>query len=54
MTDSGKLRRWGFSLASTEVANREALIPGAQEWLQMPLREGKPNPWLLNSVNYRY
>jgi hypothetical protein len=54
MTDSGKLRRWGFSLASTAAANREASIPGAQEWLQMPIREGKPNPWLLNSVNYRY
>lgn len=54
MTDSGKLRRWGFYPTSTEALNREARTPGTQEWLQMPLREGKANPWLLNSVNYRY
>lgn len=56
MTDSGKLRRWGFYPVSTESANREASMSGAHEWLQMPAKEGKanPNPWLLNSVNYRY
>lgn len=54
MTDSAKLRRWGFYSASTEAANREVSPSGVQEWLQMPSREGKANPWLLNSVNYRY
>jgi hypothetical protein len=54
MTDSGKLQRWGFFPVSTELANREASMPGAQEWLQMPSREVKANPWLLNNVNYRY
>lgn len=54
MTDSGKLRRWGFYPTSTEALNREASTSGAQEWLQLPSREGKANPWLLNSINYRY
>jgi len=65
MTDSGKLRRWGLYPAAheraamvadsaPESADREMPAARAQEWLQMPLREPKANPWLLNSVNYRY
>lgn len=65
MTESGKLRRWGIYPASHEraaiaadsahePANREAAAERSQEWLQLPSREPKANPWLLNSVNYRY
>jgi len=65
MTDSGKLQRWGLyptrheralvgTDAASESGNREKPATGAQEWVQLPSRESKANPWLLNSANYRY
>lgn len=58
LTDSGKLRRWGLYPASLEnaslSADREAPDVRSQVWLQLPSREHKANPWLINSVNYRY
>jgi len=70
MTDSGKLRRWGLypaglsparhekaligADAASETGNREKPAIGGQEWLQLPPRESKANPWLQNSANYRY
>jgi hypothetical protein len=47
LTDSGKLRRWGFSPATSDLATR------TPEWMQLP-REMRANPWLLNNANYRY
>ncbi len=64
MTDSGKLRRWGLfptSFANVSLANNpsgpadsDKAVPSGQEWLQLPAREPKANPWLLNGMNYRY
>jgi hypothetical protein len=47
LTDSGKLRRWGFSPAASELTTQ------SPEWRQLP-RETRANPWLPNSENYRY
>lgn len=70
MTESGKLRRWGFyqEVRSSAASDPDAGLPGQpsgqegngkparakQEWLQMPARSTQSNPWLSNSVNYRY
>lgn len=58
LTDSGKLRRWGLYPASlvneSLSADRETPDARSQLWLQLPSRETRANPWLINSVNYRY
>jgi hypothetical protein len=65
MTDSSKLRRWGLSAVGHDAASladsatpvaTDRPIPAAraQTWLQLPTRETKTNPWLTNSLNYRY
>lgn len=65
MTDSGKLRRWGISPVSSDKTtlevhsgkdstSRESVNGRSQEWLQLQMRDAKANPWLSNSVNYRY
>lgn len=65
MTDSAKLRRWGAYPAVSGIntsrvdGQKESLphemkYPSGGEWLQLPLREANGNPWLLNTVNYRY
>ncbi len=65
MSDSGKLQRWGIFPGSGEYPARtqhlttlsglQPISSGkTQEWLQLPPRESKANPWLSNSLNYRY
>lgn len=58
MTDIGKLRRWGLYPAtpfSVENAGDSALgLPADSGWLQLQARSSKTNPWLQNSINYRY
>ena len=65
MSDSGKLRRWGFPPGSGDNSARTQNLPNlsgpqqissreSRDWLQLPSRESKANPWLLNNANYRY
>ena len=65
MSNSGKLRRWGIypgsnqktapdQESSHELAAESGSRGKSDEWLQLPMRESKANPWLQNNVNYRY
>jgi len=65
MTDSGKLRRWGVYPAASGINSakaeskrvtygRDVKTARDDEWVQLPMRESNGNPWLLNTVNYRY
>jgi hypothetical protein len=55
MTDSGKLRRWGIQPA-LQGKIPDGSVGASQDaaWLQLPQPPAKANPWLVNSVNYRY
>lgn len=65
MTDSAKLRRWGAypavsGINASRVDGQQAPVvrdmkySSGGEWLKMPMRELNGNPWLSNTVNYRY
>lgn len=58
MTDVEKLRRWGFYPAIPSSVDKTpdsgAGLPTDSAWLQLQTRSTKTNPWLQNSVNYRY
>lgn len=58
MTDIEKLRRWGLYPATPPIvdktADNGAGLPPDPGWLQLQTRSIKTNPWLQNSVNYRY
>lgn len=58
MTDVEKLRRWGLYPATPSAVAKTADSGAGQQmdsgWLQLQTRATKINPWLQNSVNYRY
>lgn len=65
MTDAEKMRRWGGYPSRTEnlpsgiegareVSARESTLRHGDQWMQLPSRETKNNPWLSNATNYRY
>jgi hypothetical protein len=65
MTHDGKMHRWGAYLGSRDSMTRpidtsrgtdgHASAPfNGQDWKQLPARTFNGNPWLSNSLNYRY
>lgn len=65
MTHDGKIHRWGVYLGSRDTmtraldpnrgaAGRETANSTGEDWKQLPARTFNGNPWLSNSLNYRY
>jgi hypothetical protein len=65
MTHDGKMQRWGAYLGSRDSmtraidpyrggAGRATSTSNGEAWKQLPARTFNGNPWLSNSLNYRY
>lgn len=60
MTHDGKMHRWGVYLGSRDTmtraldTNRATSTLNGEAWKQLPMRTLNGNPWLSNSLNYRY